>query len=109
MKKRARSLTLDEFQKAVKGLRLSEENLLIAKQVLVDDIDIGLLIKKYNKGRQAIHIPVNNVWRKFLENKPLPKEWVELRLNLPREKVYEVLEAYLKCKKQLIEQEILAD
>ena len=92
-------LTDEEFNEVIKKLRLSERNQKIAKAILVDKYRPNDLAKDLNIPRQRIDQITRRVWLSFLKTQSIPKDWVSVRVALPKEEAEKVLkkEAELKA------------
>lgn len=108
MLKPIRHLTLEEFNSVISHLRLSQENVLLVRKVLVDGVPLNLISKEINgKSRQTIEKAVKRVWDKFLQLQETPANWVSIRVDLPLDEAMRVKTREKELKQELMKKAIL--
>lgn len=103
MAKPIRTLTEQEFNQTVSCLRMSKENIAIARKILVQGIPLNMLAKEINsKSKQTLEKAVKRIWDKFLEMQDAPRGWVSIRVCLPLEEAIQVKNKEKELKQQVM-------
>ncbi|TWI44678.1 TrfB transcriptional repressor [Pseudomonas duriflava] len=85
-------LTEQQFLEAIKGLDMSEQNLEVARQVLVHGKPQAEFVKELGLTRGAVSQTVNRVWSRSAVAKQahLPEGYERVTVVLPKAKAYTV-------------------
>lgn len=108
MLKPARTLSVEEFQHTVANLRLSEENVVLAKKVMVQGMPINVLAKEVNhKSKQVLDKVIKRIWDRFLELQGTPTGWLSIRVDLPFDEAIKIKKKEKELKEELIKKIVL--